>query len=212
MSELEPYLPQMAAAYLVYLVAVLSPGPANYRHHQRAILHGRRHGLVLAWGVFAGSFTWAMAAALGLSIVLSRYGHALQLLKIAGGFYMLFLAYKASRSLFSPAALLDRSEAAPSGTLRIFLTGYAIHLTNPKAIFGWLAIISLGLPASAPGSAVAVIVGGCLSTSFLVFTGYALMFSTERAARLYRAARRPLDAAMALIFGAAGARMLSSTL
>ncbi len=69
-------------------------------------------------------------------------------------------------------------------------------MTNPKAIFGWLATISLGLPPGASASSVVLVVGGCLLTGFTVFMSYAFLFSTRRALSLYRSARRPLDALM----------------
>ncbi|MGN7295040.1 LysE family translocator [Rhizobium sp. SAFR-030] len=217
MTELMQNLHQVAAAYLLYLVAVISPGPAIVAIISTSLARGRQAGVVIGLGIFAGSFTWAMAAALGLSALLSRYGQALTVLKIVGGLYLLYLAYKAARGALArrdtTASIAPGETAKPEiGLRRTFLTGYAIHLTNPKAIFAWVAIISLGLPPAASPSAVAIIVGGCLATGFTVFMGYALLFSTERAARLYRNARRSIDGVMALMFGAAGIKMLTSSL
>jgi threonine efflux protein len=214
MSDLMLNLPQVIAAYMLYLVAVISPGPAIIAIISTSLNHGRKSGTTIALGIFAGSFTWAMAAALGLSALLSNYGEALQVLKVLGGCYLLYLAYKAARGALrsdTPQADVQAADA-PASALRTFLTGYAIHLTNPKAIFAWVAIISLGLPPAASTSAVAIIVGGCLTTGFIVFMTYALVFSTARAARLYRKARRSIDSVMALLFGAAGIKMLAGGL
>ncbi|MGE6741580.1 LysE family translocator [Allorhizobium pseudoryzae] len=211
MSELMQNLPQVAAAYMLYLVAVISPGPAIIAIISTSLNQGRQRGLTIALGIFAGSFTWAMAAALGMAALLTRYAEVLNVLKIVGGFYLLYLAYKASRGALRPTVRGDLPTIAVETSIRrTFLTGYAIHLTNPKAVFAWVAIISLGLPAGASGSAVALIVGGCLATGLTIFIGYALLFSTKRAARLYQSARRPLDALMAAMFGAAGVKMISS--
>lgn len=213
MSELMQNLPQVAAAYMLYLVAVISPGPAIIAIISTSLNQGRQRGLTIALGIFAGSFTWAMAAALGMAALLTRYGQVLEILKIVGGLYLLYLAYKACRGALRPTVRGDLPTVEGEESFRrTFLTGYAIHLTNPKAVFAWVAIISLGLPAGASASAVALIVGGCLLTGFTVFMGYALLFSTRRAARLYQSARRPLDALMAVMFGAAGVKMISSAL
>lgn len=214
MSELMQNLPQVAAAYVLYLVAVISPGSAIIAIISTALGEGRRRGLVIALGIFAGSFTWAMAAALGMAALLTRYAGILEILKIAGGLYLLYLAYKACRGALRAGDDQPELPVAKRHVSlgRTFLTGYAIHLTNPKAVFAWVAIISLGLPAGASGGAVALIVGGCLLTGFTVFMGYALLFSTRRAARIYQSARRPLDALMAVMFGAAGVKMISSAL
>lgn len=213
MSEIVQHLPQVVAAYLVYLVAVMSPGPAVMAIVSTSIAEGRRSGLAMAAGVFAGSFTWAMAASIGLATVLTHYAGVLHAVKIAGGLYLLYLAYKALRSASrtDSARHLAAAEAAPARSLkRTFLLGYAIHLTNPKAIFAWVAIISLGLPDGASAQAVALVVGGCLLTGLTVFTSYAVLFSTGPAFRAYRAARRGIDATMGVLFAAAGIKLLTS--
>lgn len=213
MSELVEHWPQLMAAYTLYLVAVVTPGPANLAIMGTAMNEGRKRAMIIALGIFTGSFTWAIAAALGLAAVLTRYGEVLQILKVLGGLYMLWLAFKAARGLGRKASAQDLEKpVSDRRASRLYLTGYAIHLTNPKAIFGWLATISLGLPPGASASSVVLVVGGCLLTGFTVFMSYAFLFSTRRAVSLYRSARRPLDALMALVFGAAGVKMLSSAL
>lgn len=205
---------QFLSGYLVYLVAVISPGPANLAIISTAMAQGRRAGLTMALGIFAGSFTWAMAASFGLAALLRHYGEALVVLKCAGGLYLFYLALKAAKSaLRKEQAVVEVTASAGSGRAHsIFLRGYLIHLTNPKAIFAWVAIISLGLPPNASLSAVAIVVGGCLTTGFSVFCGYALLFSTSGALRIYKASRRYIEGAMALLFGAAGVKMLTTNL
>ncbi|MFA7415131.1 MAG: LysE family translocator [Rhizobium sp.] len=212
MNDIAQNLPQIVATYLVYLAAVLSPGPAVMAIVSTSISEGRRSGLAMAIGVFAGSLTWAMAASIGLAALLMHYASVLQVVKIVGGLYLLYLAYKALRSASRPdtALQLATADAVPARSLkRTFLLGYAIHLTNPKAIFAWVAIISLGLPQDASTAAVALIVGGCLLTGLTVFTSYALLFSTGPAYRAYHAARRWIDGVMAALFCAAGIKMLT---
>lgn len=211
MREVLSHWPQVMAAYAVYLAAVLSPGPAILAIISASITQGRRTGLTLAAGVFAGSFTWAMAAALGLAALLKSYAHLLEILKILGGLYLLYLGYKALRS----ALRKDGPVAAPLAdsvktSRQIFLRGYAIHLTNPKAVFAWLAIISLGLPPGASADAIAIVVGGCLLTGAVAFSSYALLFSTGGALAAYRAARRWIDGTMAVLFGLAAAKLMTT--
>lgn len=208
MTEILQHWPQVFAAYIVYLVAVLSPGPATMAIASASLGEGRRHGLTIAAGIFCGSMTWALAASLGLAALLSQYAQVLIVIRILGGLYLLYLAWRAFRSAASPIDPFSMSKSAKS-LKRTFLMGYAIHLTNPKAIFGWLATISIGLPADATPQAVAIVVCGCLATGFTVFMGYALLFSTSGALRIYRAARRYIDGTLAVLFAAAGVRLLA---
>ncbi|MFN3363854.1 MAG: LysE family translocator, partial [Allorhizobium sp.] len=101
MTEILQHWPQVVAAYLVYLVAVLSPGPATMAIASASLGQGRRHGLTIASGIFCGSMTWAIAASLGLAAILSQYAQALILMRILGGLYLLYLAWRAFRSAAS---------------------------------------------------------------------------------------------------------------
>ncbi|MBO3761289.1 LysE family translocator [Ciceribacter sp. L1K22] len=207
MIEVIYHWPQLASAYLVYLIAVLSAGPATLAIASTSLSHGRRHGITIAAGIFCGSMTWAIAASLGLAAVLSHYAQALVLMRILGGLYLLYLAWRAFRSAASSTNRLSVANARIS-LKGVFLKGYAIHITNPKAIFAWLAIISLGLPAEATSAAVVSVVCGCLITGFTVFMGYAMLFSTPGALRTYDAARRYIDGTLAVFFTFAGFKLL----
>lgn len=208
MTQILQHWPQVAGAYLVYLVAVLSPGPATMAIASASLGQGRRHGITIAAGIFCGSMTWAIAASVGLAALLSQYAEALVLMRILGGLYLLYMAWRAFRSAVSKIDPVATARTTPS-LKRSFLMGYAIHLTNPKAIFAWLAIISLGLPAEATAVAVTIVVCGCLITGFTVFMGYALLFSTPGALRIYRAARRYIDGTLAVLFTFAGVKLLT---
>jgi threonine/homoserine/homoserine lactone efflux protein len=85
-----------------------------------------------------------------------------------------------------------------------------MHLTNPKAIFVWLSIVALALPASAHRSDALLIVAGCIPIGLAVFCSYALIFSTMPARRAYLRTRRWFDGSLAVLFGYAGIRMLTS--
>lgn len=213
MQEIISYLPMIWPAYVAYLIAVVSPGPAILAIISTASAQGRKAGLVIALGIFGGSATWAAAAAMGMAALLQHYAFALEILKIAGGMYLLYLGWKAYRSARRADTDLDLSQMARQRSVRqLLLRGYAIHVTNPKAIFGWLAIISLGLPQGAPTSAIITIIGLCLSSGLLIFTGYAVLFSTPQAVYVYRAMRRWIEGAMSAFYCFAGLRLLTSRL
>ncbi|MET0359169.1 MAG: LysE family transporter, partial [Pararhizobium sp.] len=88
--------------------------------------------------------------------------------------------------------------------------GLMLHLTNPKAILGWIAIMALGLgPGASPATMVAIL-AGCASIGLCVFLGYALAFSTPAMGRAYSRCRRGIEGALACVFGLAGLRLLLS--
>jgi threonine/homoserine/homoserine lactone efflux protein len=212
MSYLLPYLPQLMVAWGAYIIATASPGPAIVSIIGTSISHGRNAGLALAFGVLTGSYTWAMLAAAGLSALIRTYGNALFVLKIAGGLYLLWLAFKALKAAMrkETESALPLEKQSPS-LRRLYLKGLGIHLTNPKAIFSWLTLVSLGTPQDAP-HVMPVLIGGCMALGVVIFMGFALLFSIEPVHRGYRKARRGIEAAMAGFFAFAGFKLLTARL
>jgi threonine/homoserine/homoserine lactone efflux protein len=210
MHEALAYLPQILPAYLAYLIAVVSPGPAIMAIVSTSMTQGRKAGMTISLGIFGGSLTWACAAALGLATLLQAYAMALEILKIFGGLYLLYLAYKAFRAVRSHADLPAVQETRKTSARSLILRGYGIHVTNPKAIFAWLAIITLGMPQGAPASVAVLIIGGCMIIGFVTFMSYAMIFSTPHALKVYKSLRRWIEGAMAAFYCFAGLKLLTS--
>ncbi|WP_294769395.1 hypothetical protein [uncultured Rhodoferax sp.] len=62
----------------------------------------------------------------------------------------LWLAYKSGRSACQADAPPNTTTAGKDVSARaLYLRGTAMHLTNPKAILSWLAIVTLALPPGA---------------------------------------------------------------
>jgi threonine/homoserine/homoserine lactone efflux protein len=195
-------------AYGTYILAAGSPGPSNMAIMSIAMRAGRSPALAFALGVMTGSVTWGVLAATGSSALLHAYAGILPALRVAGGAYLLYLAYKAARSAARPFVARETGERAEGPLRAFYLRGLALHLTNPKAILAWVAIIALGLPADAPAFGPAVIVAGCAMLGCLTFGGYALAFSTRPVAAAYARMCRGFDGLLALTFGYAGLRLL----
>ena len=195
-------------AYGAYFVGAASPGPSNLAIMSVAATRGRRAASVFALGVVSGSMCWAALAALGLSAALAACAQWLVAIRLAGGLYLLWLAFRSARAAWSPPRADAREPApgAPAGA-RLYLNGVLMHLTNPKAIFVWVSIVSLS-SSRAAGVEYGVI-PGCAAIGVAIFIGYALLFSTDLARRLYRRFQRAMNALLAVAFGAAGLRLLA---
>jgi threonine/homoserine/homoserine lactone efflux protein len=173
--------------------------------------HGRRPAVIFALGVVAGSTFWGLLAAFGLSAVMARYSQALIALKMLGGLYLLWLAFKSAKSTFNPVTLsAAMQDGRPTSAMRLFSRGAAMHITNPKAIFVWLSIVALALPVNAHHSDALLVVAGCVPIGIAVFCSYAIVFSTAYARSTYVRMRRYFDGALAAVFAYAGVRMLAS--
>ncbi|WP_380184333.1 LysE family translocator [Kalamiella sp. sgz302252] len=205
-----PLLLTLWPVYLAYLLGTASPGPSNLAIMGVAMRHGRRSALALAAGVITGSMFWATLVACGLSTLLLAWSEALIVIKLVGGCYLLWLAFKAARSAARKGEGSLAEKTVAEATMGAFWRrGVLLHLANPKAIMVWLAIISLGMHPGAPAATLPLIVGGCALLGMLVFGSYALLFSTATAGRVYFKARRLVEGTFALFFGAAGIKMLT---
>jgi threonine/homoserine/homoserine lactone efflux protein len=213
MTDLAPYLPQLAVAWTAYVIATATPGPAIIAIISTSISQGRRSGLALAFGVLTGSYIWAVLTASGLSALIRTYGHALVILKVVGAAYLLWLAWNAFRS-----AIRKDEAYRPEKTLpvlsprRQYLKGLGIHLTNPKAIFSWIMLTSIGMPAGAPTEVMAALIAGCMALGFTIFLGFALVFSLGPVHRAYLKSRRAIEGVMAAFFAFAGFKLLTTKL
>ena len=205
-------LNQLLIVYAAYVIATASPGPSNMAIMNAAMGRGRLPALALAAGVMTGSMFWAMLAATGISAVLATYANALFGIKIAGGIYLIYLAWKSARSALTATSRQPETataNASPAYAM-FYRRGVLLHLGNPKAVLGWIAIMSLGLRPGAPSYMLYAIVGGCAGLGVLVFGGYALIFSTAPMVRAYRKARRWIEGTLAAFFGFAGVHLLIS--
>ncbi|MGO4570019.1 LysE family translocator [Rhizobium sp. 2YAF20] len=195
--------------YAAYLIAVASPGPSTMAIMGVAMNQGRASAVALALGLMTGSTFWAVLAATGISTILTAYAEALFAIKIAGGLYLLYLAYRSANSALSPTARQVKTDT-PTRRTTLYRRGVLLHLSNPKSILGWIAIMSLGLRPDASPHTFQAIVAGCAILGFLVNVGYALIFSTTLMARAYQKSRRWIEGTLAAIFGYAGIRLLLS--
>ena len=200
-------------AYSAYFVGTASPGPSNLAIMSLAMSAGRRAALTFALGVVSGSFFWALLASLGLSAVLAAYSGCLVAVKIAGGLYLLWLGVKSARSALAPASLPAGRAHEDEPLRRLYMRGLLLHLTNPKAVLVWMSIVSLAMSSAGSGARAAhtaPVVLGCMCIGVSVFSSYALLFSTASARRIYMAVRRWLDGSLAVMFGIAGLKLLTS--
>jgi threonine/homoserine/homoserine lactone efflux protein len=195
-------------AYTAYFVGTASPGPSNLAILSIAASHGRKAAMTFALGVISGSMFWATVAALGVSAALIAWSQFIVAIKIFGGLYLLWLAFKSGRNaLSSAAASVVKVERAPTLT-SVYLRGVTLHLTNPKAILVWVSIVALS--SNGAGSAHSAVIAGCAAIGCLVFGGYAVLFSTDSARRLYVRTRRALEGCLAIVFGIAGIKLLAA--
>src|SRR4051794_19406568 len=113
-----------------------------------ATTRGRRDGVVAAAGFALGDGIWAAGSMLGLAVVLARYGWLAELIRFAGGAYLVLLGLRALlRSRHRPAAAAGDQPVRRRSAL---LTGVPVDLGNPKAAVFFTSMFAALLPSAAP--------------------------------------------------------------
>ncbi len=116
-------LENLAAFVAASFLIALSPGPGTAMVLRQSV-HGRRAALATVFGMEVGVACWAVAAALGLSVLLTASEIAYHALRIGGAVFLIYLGVKALISKSLP------TEAPPPG--RAFRSGLVVNLANPK--------------------------------------------------------------------------------
>lgn len=195
----------MAAAFFVVAVA---PGPATLGCASVAMAHGRRAGLGFGLGLGAALLFWGVLAALGLGAVIATSAQVMLWLKLLGALYLFWLAWKAGRAAWHG----EISTAAEVRSGRWIWRGVLLNLSNPKAVFAWLATLSLGLGPEATGLSVALATLLCGIIGFAVYLPWVLGFSHPKVMAGYRKVHRWVDGVVATLFAVAGLGLIRSAL
>jgi len=196
---------------LAALIATASPGPATLAIAGTSMASGRPYGLALASGITTGSLTWSIGAAAGLSVVMLANAWVFEAMRYFGAAYLLFLALKSARSALRREVAAATKITAPSlGSA--YRRGLLLHLTNPKAILFFGSLYAVGVPAGTSPATLAGVIAAIGLQSFLLFHGYALLFSSPPMAAGYARLRRWFEAVFAVAFAAAGIKILTARL
>ena len=145
----------MTVALLTFLAAatliILAPGPDTLLVTRNVFRRGRRGGLVTAAGTVTGLALWSVAAALGLSALLATSRIGYDVVRVAGGLYLVWLGIQSLRSRGTVPT--PQTEVAPTPMHRAYLSGVLSNLLNPKiGVFfvTFLPASSRRVPRSAP--------------------------------------------------------------
>lgn len=120
------------------LVAAGSPGPSIAALVARVISRGYRSVLPFLAAMWVGEAIWLCLAASGASYIAQSFHTVFVILKYLGVAYLLYLAWK---MWTAPAVVKEGDLPAEDRPWRLFATGLAITLGNPKIMVFYLALL-----------------------------------------------------------------------
>lgn len=155
-----------------------------------------------------------MAAATGLSAVLTASQDAYTALKVAGAAYLLWLGVRALRSALRPTAAREPAGSAPAVSLalrRAYGRGLVTNLLNPKIGVLYLSLLPQFIPVGAATLPAGVLLASVHALEGLVFLGLVSLLAHELGGWLRRpTVSRALDGVCAAVFVGFGARLALS--
>jgi threonine/homoserine/homoserine lactone efflux protein len=195
----------IAGVLAVWLLAVVSPGPAFLVLSRMAAGRSRAAALGTALGIALGALLFAALTMWGLAAVVTRISWVGYALRIAGAVYLIYLGVALLRS--RPGAQLDAAPAGPSDALHGLRTGLLTALTNPKAIAFFLSLFAVALPPDLTAGGKVLL----LAAGFMIELGWyalvALALSTRRLREGYARMRITIDRVLGSALIALGVRL-----
>ncbi|PWE37303.1 threonine transporter [Pelagicola sp. LXJ1103] len=192
------------------MVAASSPGPAVAMLLGIATTQGRGAAMTATLGIASGSVLLNLGTLLGVGLLLSQAAWAMSVLRLIGAAYLLWLAYGAFRKAVNPPVLRPGGADAPRSALALFLLGFGLQVTNPKAIVFWLAIASIGATAGGGMGVIGAFVLGAFVISFACHGAWAILLSSKPIRAAYGAGRRWIEAALGGFFAFAAFKLATS--
>jgi threonine/homoserine/homoserine lactone efflux protein len=117
-------------------IAAGTPGPSVAALVARVISKGARDVLPFLFGMWAGDAIWLTCAIAGLSAIAESFYHVFVVIKWLGVLYLLYLAW---RMWFAKADVEEEELPQERSRGRMFFTGLAIALGNPKIMMFYVA-------------------------------------------------------------------------
>lgn len=166
---------------LTSALLTLMPGPDIFFVLTQGLTRGRRPALAVSVGLASGLLVHTAAAALGLSLIISRSPVFLQAIQYAGVAYLAYMGAKAflgrNKQPDSTADQPDEvaSDNRPAG--QMFRVGVTMNLLNPKVILFFLALFPQFLnPESLTPKGDIFLLGGIFSVvALLIFSTVAVV-------------------------------------
>jgi len=139
-------------------------GPISLLVIRRTIAQGRLYGLVSGLGVATADATYGAIAAFGLAAITDVLVNARIVLGLAGGLFLLWLAWQTIRS--SPTAAAAPAPTGRRGYAGAYLSILALTMANPMTILSFGALFAgLGVTSGATGDAALVVIGVLLGSA-----------------------------------------------
>lgn len=168
-------------------VLSLTPGPAVLYVLSSALRAGARKSVASSLGILAANIVYFILSATSLGAVILASYDLFFAVKWIGAGYLIFLGF---RAIFGHTSVLEVADAAPVAkrTWRLFLDGFVLQMSNPKALIFFTALLPqfINLHATVAPQ-MAILAATSVVSEFFILLGYGM--AAGRASALARQPR-----------------------
>lgn len=186
-------LPEIAGLLAIWLLAIVSPGPAFLVVSQAAVGRSRPTAFGVALGISVGTIIYAALTLWGFTAVVTQVAWLGTALRIAGALYLVYIGLLLFQSAGASAAEAAAPSASHDGAMAGFRLGMLTAITNPKAIAFYLSLFAVALPPEMPDAAKLILLGAGFFLEIAWYSLVAGVLSTGWPRRLYARAKRTID-------------------
>lgn len=190
-EDVDSLLPLFSIAMALMLGAI-SPGPSFIYVAQNSIAKSRKHGLFTALGTGTGAAIFGLLAVMGLQTILLAVPSAYLMLKIGGGLYLLWLAYKIVKHAKSPIEM-ETTQQQDMTYKSAYRYGLITQLSNPKIAVVLASVFTALLPKTIPDYYYIALPVICFVIDAGWYSLVALLLSSEKPRRAYVKAKTMID-------------------
>ncbi|MCF8304429.1 MAG: LysE family translocator [Bacteroidales bacterium] len=156
----------------------LTPGADTLYIITRSISQGKKAGILSVLGISTGGLIHTLAAAFGLSIILSTSAIAFSLVKYAGAGYLIYLGIKTLRQKQAEFTF-DLKLSGGINNIAIYRQGMITNLLNPKVALFFLSFLPQFIePAATHNALPFLVLGGIFMTTGTIWCLIVAVFSS----------------------------------
>ena len=191
----------------VFMLGTMSPGPSFILIAKTAVSKSRKEGFGVAIGLGMGAVVFSLLAIFGLYAILKTVPFLYGFLKIAGGMYLVYLAYKMWKYADTPLDTKLCLEQKPKSFAKAILFGFATQMSNPKTAIIIGSIFAALLPKEIPAFGTLLV---CLIAFIIDVSWYSCvvgLLSTQKAQKIYLRSKKYIDRVAGSVLGALGLKL-----
>ena len=152
-------------------VVVLSPGPAAIAVTAESASNGYRRSTLVILGIAIANVVFFILSATGIAALIIASHTLFSVIKWVGVAYLLYLGFSAIFSATGPLSI-DKSKSQNVSRYKVFLRGFILEISNPKALLYFSALLPQFVDISKPiASQLAIL---CVITFCIDFFCYSL--------------------------------------